>query len=30
MECFGKVPSVDECKSYNEKTLITPQYAWGF
>ena len=27
---FGKVPSVDECKSYNEQTLITPQYAWGF
>ena len=27
---FGKVPSVDECKSYNEKTLITPQYAWSY
>ena len=27
---FGKVPSVDECKSYNEQTLITPQYAWSY
>ena len=27
---FGKVPSVDECKSYNEKTLIMPQYAWSY
>ena len=27
---FGKGPSVDECKSYNEQTLITPQYAWSY
>ena len=27
---FGKVPSVDECKSYDGESLVVPQYAWGF
>ena len=27
---FGKVPSVDECKSYDGESLVVPQYAWGY
>lgn len=25
---FGKVPSVDECKSYNLPSLLNVQYVW--
>ena len=27
---FGKVPSVDECKSYDGESLVVPQYAWSY
>lgn len=27
---YGKAPSVEECKSYDQPNLITTQYAWSF
>ena len=26
---YGKAPSVEECKSYDQPNLITTQYAWS-